>query len=233
MSTTVPDVLDLDSLHHDSPGLRAFIQNRLGGGKSEIVELLNWVICYLHLFSNGLSVTENVSKSHRTEHVPKGGGGQQPRGAAVVVHVGHGVGGVGHLVVHDGVDKHRHRVLGQNLQQRFVIGGGAGISLMQCWSSDSSPSHSEATWGAERRRPARIHNYSDGVIVCDTESWYQQRGIVMWLLSIHQANLVNTIPSNIRRPWGKQDDIFSEAHESQSLQLMSNSLTFAEPSVLW
>ena len=41
MSSTVPDVLDLDSLHHDSPGLRAFIQNRLGGGKSEIVELLN------------------------------------------------------------------------------------------------------------------------------------------------------------------------------------------------
>ena len=54
----------------------------------------------------------------------------------------------------------------------------------------------------------------------------------MWSLSIHRANLVNTIPSNIRGPSGKQDDIFSEAHESQSLQLMSNSLTFAGPSVL-
>ena len=37
----VPHVLDLDSLDHHSPRLCAFIQNRLGGGKSEIVELLN------------------------------------------------------------------------------------------------------------------------------------------------------------------------------------------------
>ena len=46
---------------------------------------------------------------------PKRGGRQQPGRAAVVVHVGHGVDGVGHLVVHDGVDKHCHRVLGQDL----------------------------------------------------------------------------------------------------------------------
>ena len=41
-----------------------------------------------------------------------------PGRAAVVVHVGHGVNGVGHLVVHDGIDKHRHRVLGEDLRGR-------------------------------------------------------------------------------------------------------------------
>ena len=64
---------------------------------------------------DGLPVGENVAEVAGSQHVPQRGGGQQPGRAAVVVHVGHGVGGVGHLVVHDGVHKHRHAVLGQNL----------------------------------------------------------------------------------------------------------------------
>ena len=48
-------------------------------------------------------------------HRPERGGGQQLSRAAVVVHVGHGGGGVLHLVVHDGVHEHRHAVLGQDL----------------------------------------------------------------------------------------------------------------------
>ena len=71
----------------------------------------------LHFLSNGLSITENISQSHRAENIPQGGGGQQPGGPAVVVHVGDGVRGVGHLVVHDGVDEHRHTVLGQDLER--------------------------------------------------------------------------------------------------------------------
>ena len=44
-----------------------------------------------------------------------------PGRAAVVVHIGHGVNGVGHLVVHDGVDKHCDRVLGEDLQRELVL----------------------------------------------------------------------------------------------------------------
>ena len=65
---------------------------------------------------DGFSVGENVAEVAGSQHVPQRGGGQQPGGAAVVVHVGHGVNGVLHLVVHDGVHKHRHAVLGQDLQ---------------------------------------------------------------------------------------------------------------------
>ena len=56
-----------------------------------------------------------INKTLLMKNKPKGGGSQEPGGAAVVVHVGHGVDGVGHLVVHDGVDKHRHRVFSQDL----------------------------------------------------------------------------------------------------------------------
>ena len=55
------------------------------------------------------------------QHVPQGGGGQKPGGAAKVVHVGHGVDGVLHLVVHDPIDKHRHRVLGQDLKKQMSL----------------------------------------------------------------------------------------------------------------
>ena len=71
---------------------------------------------YLHFPCNRFSLTENVSQGHCSQHIPQSGGGQQPGGPAVVVHVGHGVDGVLHLVVHDGVHKHRHAVLGQDLQ---------------------------------------------------------------------------------------------------------------------
>ena len=47
-------------------------------------------IYYLHLLSYGLSVREDVSEVPGAKDVPQGGGGQQPGGPAVVVHVGHG-----------------------------------------------------------------------------------------------------------------------------------------------
>ena len=52
------------------------------------------------------------------KNVPEGGGCQQLGRPAVVVHVGHGTGGVLHLVVHDGVDEHRDAVLGQDLKMK-------------------------------------------------------------------------------------------------------------------
>ena len=48
---------------------------------------------------------------------PESGGCQQLGRPAVVVHVGHGAGGVLHLIVHDGVDEDGHAVFGQDLQE--------------------------------------------------------------------------------------------------------------------
>lgn len=48
--------------------------------------------------------------------MPEGGGGEEPGGLSVVIHVGNGRDGVVHLVVHDGVHVDRDRVLGQNLK---------------------------------------------------------------------------------------------------------------------
>ena len=62
-----------------------------------------------------------IEKSLLTERVPQRGGRQQLGRARVVVHVGHGGGGVPHLVVHDGVHKHRHAVLGQDLREEGII----------------------------------------------------------------------------------------------------------------
>ena len=76
---------------------------------------------HLHLLSDGLPVGQDVAQVPGAQHIPQGGGGQQPGGPAVVVHVGHGVDGVLHLVVHDGVDKHRHGVLGQDLEYKSVL----------------------------------------------------------------------------------------------------------------
>ena len=44
------------------------------------------------------------------EDVPQGGLGQQPGGVVGVLHVGHGDGGVGHPIVHHGINTHCHRV---------------------------------------------------------------------------------------------------------------------------
>ena len=57
-----------------------------------------------------------LSQSHGAQHIPQSGGGQQPGGPAVVVHVGHGVDGVLDLEVHDAVDKNGHWVLRENLK---------------------------------------------------------------------------------------------------------------------
>ena len=85
---------------------------------SDIFELSSFLlvsVVYLHFRGNFFPSRKNFSESHGSQHVPQRGGGQQPRRPSVVVHVGHGVDGVLHLVVHDGVHKHRHAVLGQDL----------------------------------------------------------------------------------------------------------------------
>ena len=45
---------------------------------------------HLHLLSDGLPVRQDVAQVPGAQHIPQGGGGQQPGGPAVVVHVGHG-----------------------------------------------------------------------------------------------------------------------------------------------
>ena len=62
-----------------------------------------------------LPLRQDVPEVLCPEHVPEGGGGQQPRGAAVVVHVRDGARRVLHLVVHDGVHEDSHAVLRQDL----------------------------------------------------------------------------------------------------------------------
>lgn len=56
----------------------------------------------------------------RSEHIPEGGLGEEPRRVVGVLHVGHAHGRVAHTVVDDGVHAHRHGVLRQHLQ---VTGG--------------------------------------------------------------------------------------------------------------
>ena len=54
-------------------------------------------------------------------YVPQGGRGQQARGLAVIIHVRDGADGIVDLVVHDGVNVHRHRVFRQNLRRKKVV----------------------------------------------------------------------------------------------------------------
>ena len=68
-----------------------------------------------------LSLWENVSQGFCSQDVPQRGGCQQLGGAGVVINIGHGQGGVLHLVVHDGVDKHSNRVLGQDLRGNKIL----------------------------------------------------------------------------------------------------------------
>ena len=51
----------------------------------------------------------------RPENIPECRGGEKPGAPPIVVDHGDGEGGVPHLVVHDGVHKHRHAVLRQDL----------------------------------------------------------------------------------------------------------------------
>ena len=69
----------------------------------------------LHVPGNGLSVRQDLLEALGAEDVPERGGGQQPRGGRVVVHVGDRADRVPHLVEHDRVHKHRHTVLRQDL----------------------------------------------------------------------------------------------------------------------
>ena len=72
---------------------------------------------YPHFLGNRFSLRKDFSQIQGSEHVSQRGGGQKSCGAAVVVDVGHRVHRICHLVVHDRVHKHRHAVLGQDLEQ--------------------------------------------------------------------------------------------------------------------
>ena len=75
-------------------------------------------LCYLSLLSQYvISVCYLSLLSHYViSVVPEGGGGQSLCRPSVVVNVCHGRDRVLHLVVHDGIDEHSHRVLCQNLE---------------------------------------------------------------------------------------------------------------------
>ena len=77
-------------------------------------------LIYLHFPGNNFPLTEYFPEVHGAQHVPECGGSQQPRRAAVVVHVCHRVDRVLHFVIHDGVDKHCYAVFGQDLGGKFV-----------------------------------------------------------------------------------------------------------------
>ena len=65
----------------------------------------------------------------KTPIEPERGRGEQSRGLAVVVDVRDGGGGVGHLVVHDGVHVDRHGILRQDLK---MGAGGAPVRASNC-----------------------------------------------------------------------------------------------------
>ena len=64
-----------------------------------------------------LPLREDVAQCEGAQHVPQGGGGQQPGGSTVVINIGYRVDGVSHLVVHDGVDEHSDTVFGKDLRE--------------------------------------------------------------------------------------------------------------------
>ena len=63
----------------------------------------------------------------KREFEPERGGGQESGGLAVIVDVGDGGDGVGHLVVHDGVHADRHGVLRQDLKD-----WADGVGVVEC-----------------------------------------------------------------------------------------------------
>lgn len=63
-----------------------------------------------------LAVRQNLAQVLRAERVAERGGGEQSRRAVGVLDVRDRDGRVGDAVVHDGVDGHSHRVLGEDLQ---------------------------------------------------------------------------------------------------------------------
>ena len=62
-----------------------------------------------------------------SQHVPEGGGGQQPGGVGGVGHVDHGGHGVVHFEQDDGVHGDSDAVLGEDLLGRHVEGDGSEV----------------------------------------------------------------------------------------------------------
>ena len=77
---------------------------------------LEYQKAYLHTTGYALSLTENLVEVLCAQNIPECGLGQQPGGVVGILHVGHGYGGVGDPVVHHSIHRHRHRVLGQDLE---------------------------------------------------------------------------------------------------------------------
>ncbi|CAN8020596.1 unnamed protein product, partial [Ixodes persulcatus] len=87
-----------NTLHLHSPGVCGFVQ-----------------VPYLHGMADGLSLGQDLGEVLCAQHVPERRGRQEPRGAAVVLDVGHGHRGVLDAVVDDRVHGHSYGVLGQDL----------------------------------------------------------------------------------------------------------------------
>ena len=87
--------------------------------------------------------------SAKREFEPERGGGQEPGGLAVIVDVGDGGDGVGHLVVHDGVYADRHGVLRQDLKDG-ADGVGRRRGVRQSAASRSGTNH---FWARVAREP--------------------------------------------------------------------------------
>ena len=71
---------------------------------------------YLHRRRDTFSIAENFVKIFRSENVPERSLCQKPSRVVSVLHVGHRHRGVGHAVVDDGVDGHRHGVTSKHLR---------------------------------------------------------------------------------------------------------------------
>ena len=75
----------------------------------------------IYLLHISLGPAEDGAERLGAEHVPQRGGGDQPRGLGVVVHVVDRALRVRHAVVHHGIHVHRHAVLRQDLTRKIFF----------------------------------------------------------------------------------------------------------------
>jgi hypothetical protein len=93
-----PGRLHLDALHVDAPGVGGLVEEGL------------------HVLGDALALAQDLVEGSLAHDVAQGGLGEEAGRVVGVLHVGDGHGGVGDAVVDDGVHRHGHAVLGQNLQ---------------------------------------------------------------------------------------------------------------------
>jgi len=75
----------------------------------------------LHAGGERIAVGEDVGQVLRAQHVPERRLRQQTRRVVRVLHVGHRYGRVANAVVDHGVHAHRHRILGQDLNDISAV----------------------------------------------------------------------------------------------------------------